>query len=132
MRRGLKLSGAILLVTFALALLMGCGSEFNAYDGSVRDVARVATIRGDVNVGDVIFTSIDGKSKFGTWKAPTRQVRVRPAIHKFGVKPKNLEFRRILRFKVTAGREYLILFKGKAFDVEEVTGRKINFVESKK
>ena len=132
MRRAIVLSRAILLAAFASVLLIGCGAEFNAYDGSVQDVARVATVRGDVNVGNVIFTSVDGKSKFGSWKAPTGQVRVRPAIHKFGVKPKNLEFRRILRFKVTAGREYLILFNGKAFDVEDVTGRKINFVESKK
>ena len=121
----------LVLAMVAAALLAGCGAEFNAYDRSVQDVARVGTVRGDVNAGNVDFTSIDGKSTLGTWKAPTSKVRVLPGIHKFGIKLKNLDFRRTLRFRVTAGREYLILFDGRAFDVEEVTGKKIDFVESK-
>lgn len=118
------------LLAAAATLLAGCGAEFNAYDGSVRDVARVGTVRGDVNAGNVIFVSVDGKSEFGTWEAPTNKVRVLPGLHRFGVRPQNTDFQRTLRFGVTAGREYLILFKDGAFDVEEVTGRKIDFVQT--
>jgi hypothetical protein len=128
MGRAIELGCAMLVAGVALA---GCGAEFNAYDGSVQDVARVGTVRGDVNTGNVIITSFNGKARLGTWKAPTSQVRVLPGIHKFGVKPQSLDLRRILRFKVMAGREYLILFTGGVFDVEEVTGRKVDFVESK-
>jgi len=131
MRRLIGLGRATAVAAVATVALAGCGAEFNAYDGSVQDVARVGTVRGDANAGDVIFTSFNGKSRFGTWNAPTSQVRVLPGIHRFGVKPKNLDLRRILRFKVTAGHEYLILYKDGTFDVQEVTGRKIDFVESK-
>lgn len=130
MRSSIGLGRALVVAVVAAVGLAGCGAEFNAYDGSVQDVARVATVRGDVNTGNVIIISFNGKSTLGTWKAPTSQVRVLPGIHKFGVKPKTLDFRRILRFRVMAGREYLVLFSGGAFDVEEVTGRKVDFVES--
>jgi len=130
MRETIELACATLLAT-AATMLTGCGAEFNAYNGNVRDVARVGTVRGDASAGNVIFVSIDGKASFGTWEAPTSKVRVLPGIHKFGVKPKDNDFRRILRFGVTAGREYLVLFEDGSFDVEEVTGRKINFVETR-
>lgn len=119
------------LIAAAAALLAGCGAEFNAYDGSVRDIARVGTVRGDVNAGNVIFVSIDGKSEVGTWEAPTNKVRVLPGIHRFGVRPKDTDLQRTLRFGVTAGREYLVLFRDGKFDVEEVTGRKIDFVQTR-
>jgi len=130
MRDAIAVGGAM-LAAMAVAMLVGCGAEFNAYDGYVQDVARVGTVRGDVNAGNVVFVSVDGKSKLGTWTAPTAKVRVAPGIHRFGVKPKDRDFRRTLRFGVTAGREYLVLLRDGNFEVEEVTGRQINFVESR-
>jgi hypothetical protein len=129
MRDAIGLGRALLFAMVAAIALGGCGAEYNAYDAYVKDVARVATVRGDVNGGKVIFTSVDGKSRLGTWKAPTNKVRVLPGLHKFGIKLPNLE--RTLRFEVMAGREYLILFNQGTFSVEEVTGRKIQFVESR-
>lgn len=131
MRDAIGLGRALLLGVVAAVALGGCGAEFNAYDAYVKDVARVGTVRGDVNGGKVIFTAIDGKSSLGTWKAPTNKVHVLPGIHKFGISLKDSDLRRALRFEVTAGREYLILFKDGTFEVEEVTGRKIHFVETR-
>ena len=131
MRNAIGLGRALLLAIIAIVALGGCGAEFNAYDAYVKDVARVGTVRGDVNGGKVIFTSIDGKSSLGTWKAPTNKVRVLPGFHKFGIRLDDSNLQRTLRFEVTAGREYLILFNEGTFSVEEVTGRKIQFVESR-
>lgn len=134
MRRFLR--GIFLLSTPAFVMgLMGCGAEFNAYEGPVLDLAQVAVVSGDSGTGTVLITSVDRRERIGSWKPPTVEVRVRSGVHDFGVAPKtptpelSVKTQRRLRFKVDSGRKYLISLDRKVgtYAVHEVTGTEVPF-----
>jgi len=61
MGRAIELGRAMLVAAVAAVALVGCGREFNAYDGSVQDVARVGTIRGDYTTDSYGHSSYENR-----------------------------------------------------------------------